>query len=75
MRECFECSLRMKVEFEEVRWKFIVKVVDIRFGRTSFDEVVSTVEKFSGVEAKPSYLTRGFGAIFKHLCILKSFYK
>jgi hypothetical protein len=31
MREYFECSLRMKVELEEVRREFIIKVVDIRF--------------------------------------------
>jgi len=34
--------------------------VDIRFGGTGFDEVVSAIVKFSSVEAKPSYLTRGF---------------
>jgi hypothetical protein len=32
MREYFECSLGMQVEFEEVRREFVVKVVDIRFG-------------------------------------------
>jgi hypothetical protein len=31
MREYFECGLGMKVEFEEVRREFVVKVVDIRF--------------------------------------------
>ena len=60
MREYFECSLGMQVEFEEVRREFVVKVVDIRFGWTSFYEVVGTVEKFSSVKAKPSYLTRRF---------------
>jgi hypothetical protein len=65
MREYFGCSLGMKVELEEVRRKFVVKVIDIRFSRTSFDEVVSTVEKFSGVEAKPSYFTRRFDGNFQ----------
>jgi hypothetical protein len=65
MREYFECGLGMKVEFEEVRREFIIKVVDIRFSRTSFYEIVGTVEKFSGVEAKPSYLTRRFDGNFQ----------
>ena len=60
MREYFECSLGMQVEFEEVRREFVVKVVDIRFGRTCFDEVVGAIVKFSGIKAKPSYLTGGF---------------
>ena len=31
MREYFECSLGMQVEFEEVRRELVIKVVDIRF--------------------------------------------
>jgi hypothetical protein len=55
----------MKVEFEEVRREFVVKVVDIRFGRTGFDEVVSAIVKFSSIKAKPSYFTRRFDGNFQ----------
>jgi hypothetical protein len=39
--------------------------MDIRFSRTGFDEVVSAIEKFSGVKTKPSYFTGGFDGNFQ----------
>ncbi len=39
---------------------FFINVVDIRFGRTSFDKVVSAVEKFFGIKSNPSCFTRTF---------------
>jgi hypothetical protein len=65
----------MKVEFEEVRREFIVKVVDIRFGRTSFDEVVGTVEKFSGIKTEPPYFMGGFDSNLQTLMHTKIFYE